>query len=155
MRAAPLIQKIDAVTVPVPDLDSGLRFYRDSLGHELRWRHDDIGQAGLGLPASDTEIVLTTRHEYEPNWLVPSADEAARVIQAAGGRVITEPFDIPVGRVSVAADPFGNVLVLLDLSKGRYITDDTGRVTGVARVPPETAGGTTDGSQSLPAARPE
>jgi catechol 2,3-dioxygenase-like lactoylglutathione lyase family enzyme len=46
---------------PVPDLDAGLRFYRDSLGHELRWRDDQAGQAGLGLPGSDTEIVLTTR----------------------------------------------------------------------------------------------
>jgi catechol 2,3-dioxygenase-like lactoylglutathione lyase family enzyme len=54
-----LLQKIAAVTVPVPDLDAGLRFYRDSLGHELRWRNDRVGQAGLRLPGSDTELVLT------------------------------------------------------------------------------------------------
>jgi predicted enzyme related to lactoylglutathione lyase len=127
----PLLQKIDAVTVPVPDLDAGLRFYRDSLGHELRWRNDQAGQAGLGLPGSDTEIVLTTRQAYEPDWLVASADHAAAAIQAAGGRVLTGPSDIPVGRVVVVADPFGNTLVLLDLSKGYYVTDDTGNVTGV------------------------
>jgi len=34
---------------------------------------------------------------------------------------------------AVVADPFGNVLVLLDLSKGHYITDTTGNVTGVSR----------------------
>jgi len=135
MRTAPLLQKVDAVTVLVPDLDAGLSFYRDSLGHQLRWRNDEIGQAGLGLPGSDTEIVLTTRQKYEPNWLVRSADEAAQVMQAAGGRVVTVPFDIPVGRVAVVADPFGNVLVLLDLSKGRYVTDDAGLVTGVAGEP--------------------
>jgi catechol 2,3-dioxygenase-like lactoylglutathione lyase family enzyme len=33
MAATPLFQKIDAVTIPVPDLDAGLRFYRDRLGH--------------------------------------------------------------------------------------------------------------------------
>ena len=98
MSATPLFHKVDAVTIPVPDLDTGLRFYRDSLGHELRWRNDAIGQAGLALAAGDTEIVLTTRHGYEPNWLVASADEAAAAVQAAGGRVVTEPFDIPVGR---------------------------------------------------------
>jgi predicted enzyme related to lactoylglutathione lyase len=135
MQPAPLFQKVDAVTIPVPDLDAGLRFYRDSLGHQLRWRSDEIGQAGLGLPGSDTEIVLTTRQEYAPNWLVWSADEAAGAIQAAGGRVISGPSDIPVGRVAVVADPFGNVLVLLDLSKGRYVTDDAGLVTGVAGEP--------------------
>lgn len=66
-----------------------------------------------------------------PNWLVPSAGEAARRVAECGGRVISEPFGIPVGRVAVVADPFGNVLVLVDLSKGRYVTDERGRVTGV------------------------
>jgi predicted enzyme related to lactoylglutathione lyase len=101
MPTAPLIQKVDAVTIPVPDLDTGLRLYRDSLDHQLLWRSDEIGQAGLGLSGSDTEIVLTTRQGYEPNWLVSSADEAARAVQAAGGQVVTGPFDIPVGRVTV------------------------------------------------------
>src|SRR5919201_4431989 len=103
MAATPLFQMVDAVTIPVPDLYAGLRFYRDSLGHQLRWRHDDIGQAGLALPGSDTEIVLTTRQGYEPNWLVTSADHAAAAARAAGGRVVTGPFDIPVGRVAVVA----------------------------------------------------
>ena len=133
MSATPLFQMVDAVTIPVPDLGAGLCFYRDSLGHQLRWRHDDIGQAGLALPGGDTEIVLTTRHGYEPNWLVASADHAAAAVRAAGGRVVTGPFDIPVGRVAVVEDPFGNNLVLLDLSMGRYVTDTTGTVTGVAR----------------------
>lgn len=132
MRNAPLLRKLDAVTVRVPDLDSGLRFYRDVLGHELRWRNDEIGQAGLALPDGDTELVLSTELEYAPNWLVASADEAARAVESAGGRMVAEPSDIPVGRVAVVADPFGNVLVLLDLSKGRYVTDADGRVSGVA-----------------------
>jgi predicted enzyme related to lactoylglutathione lyase len=131
MEAGPLIRKVDAVTVPVPDLDAGLRFYSHMLGQPLRWRDDGIGQVGLGLPESDTEIVLTTGRGYEPNWLVDSADAAAERVREAGGRVLSEPFDIPVGRVAVVADPFGNVLVLLDLSKGRYTTDESGRVTGV------------------------
>jgi predicted enzyme related to lactoylglutathione lyase len=137
MRDAPLLQKVDAVTVRVPDLDSGLRFYRDVLGHELRWRHDGLGQAGLALADSDTEIVLSTRLGYEPDWLVASADEAARVVVSAGGTMIAGPSDIPVGRVAVVADPFGNVLVLVDLSKGRYVTGEDGRVTGVARGQPD------------------
>jgi predicted enzyme related to lactoylglutathione lyase len=130
---APLLQKVDAVTIPVPDLDAGLRFYHDCLGHELRWRNDVIGQAGLGMPRGGTEIVLATQQEYEPNWLVTSAADAAAAVQAAGGRVAAEPFDIPVGRVAVVADPFDNILVLLDLSKGHYVTDKTGNVTAVTR----------------------
>jgi catechol 2,3-dioxygenase-like lactoylglutathione lyase family enzyme len=72
MRAEPLLRKVDAVTIPVPDLDIGLRFYCDQLGHEIRWRNDAPGQVGLGLPGSDSEIVLATRQSvagraYEPN----------------------------------------------------------------------------------------
>ena len=127
----PVLRMVDAVTVPVPDLDSGLAFYRDQLGHRLLWRDDTIGQAGLGLPNSATEVVLSTRQEYAPNWLVTSADEAVAAIRAAGGTVLTEPFDIPVGRLAVVQDPFGNRLVLLDLTKGYYTTDESGTVTGV------------------------
>ena len=89
-------------------------------------------QAALRLPGGDTELVLATRQRYEPNWLVDSADEASARIIEAGGRVVTEPFDIPVGRVAVVADPFGNELVLIDLSKGRYRTDADGSVTGIS-----------------------
>jgi predicted enzyme related to lactoylglutathione lyase len=131
MRTSPLLRMVDAVTMPVPDLDSGLRFYRDGLGHQLLWRDDAIGQAGLRLPDADTELVLTTQLDYAPNWLVTSADEAAGAVLDAGGRILAEPFDIPVGRAVIVADAFGNVLLLLDLSKGRYATDETGMVTGV------------------------
>ncbi|TCN28808.1 putative enzyme related to lactoylglutathione lyase [Kribbella orskensis] len=129
----PLLRKVDAVMVRVPDLESGLGFYRDKLGHQLLWRSDEIGQAGLALPDADTEIVLATELDYAPSWLVEDADEAARVFVETGGRIITEPFDIPVGRCVVVADAFGNNLVLLDLSKGLYETDGNGSVTGVEK----------------------
>jgi predicted enzyme related to lactoylglutathione lyase len=126
-----LLRKIDAVTVPVPDLDQGLAFYRDALGHDLLWRDDDRGQAGLRMHDTDAEIVLTLQQAYEPDWLVTSAAEAAEVVVRAGGRIVSGPTDIPVGSLVVVADPFGNVLVLVDLAKGRYTTDVEGAVTGV------------------------
>jgi hypothetical protein len=46
------------------------------------------------------------------------------------------PFEIPVGRGVIAVDPFGNVLALVDLSKGWYVTDRTGQVTGIAPAHP-------------------
>jgi hypothetical protein len=98
----------------------------------MRWRNDERDQAGLGLPGSDSEIVLTTRQKYEPNWLVSSVDEAVEVVEAAGGRVVAGPEEIAVGKFVVAEDMFGNTLVLLDLSKGHYVTDDKSRVTGVS-----------------------
>ena len=38
--------------------------------------------------------------------------------------------DIPVGSVVKVADPFGNPLVLLDLSKGTFQTGPDGTATG-------------------------
>jgi predicted enzyme related to lactoylglutathione lyase len=129
-----LLKQVDAVTVPVPDLESGLSFYVDRLGHRMKWRNDDTGQAGLTLPNGDTELVLATGQGYEPNWLVESVEVAVETFRSGGGVVVAEPFDIPVGRAAVVRDPFGNALVLVDLSNGVYSTDEQGRVTGVSGV---------------------
>jgi predicted enzyme related to lactoylglutathione lyase len=102
----------------VPDLDRGLAFYRDVLGHQLIWRNEATGQSGLRTPGSSTEIVLTTRQSYEPDWKVASADGAAEVFDANGGRVLVGPADIPIGLLAIVEDPFGNRLVLLDSGVG-------------------------------------
>ncbi|QDP96237.1 VOC family protein [Microlunatus elymi] len=85
---AGLLRMVDAVMIAVPDLNAGLAFYRDRLGHQLLWRNDSIGQAGLRCPDSATEIVLSTRLPAEPNWLVESADDAAKLIIMAVGRSV-------------------------------------------------------------------
>ena len=76
--------------------------------------------------------MLTTRLAYEPDWKVASADAAAEVFRAHGGEVVFGPIDIPIGRLAIVRDPFGNRLVVLDSTKGTYRTDDAGNVTEVA-----------------------
>jgi catechol 2,3-dioxygenase-like lactoylglutathione lyase family enzyme len=115
----PVLRELDAVTIPVPDLDSGLSYYVDKLGHPLLWRNDDVGQAGLALPDGNTELVLTTRQQLEPNWRVDSIDDAVAVMIDAGGTLLVEPAPIPVGRVAVVADPFENPFVLVEIAE-RY-----------------------------------
>jgi predicted enzyme related to lactoylglutathione lyase len=131
MTRPAVLRGVDAVTVPVPDLDQGLQFYRDQLGHELAWSNDAVGQVGLRLPESQAELVLSTNLEYAVNWLVTSVPAAIETIVEAGGKVLLKPTQIPVGRLAVVIDPFGNALVLLDLSAGRYVTDVDGGVLGV------------------------
>ena len=124
-----LIRKVDCVRLYVPDLEAGLAFYRDQLGHELIWRTGTA--AGLRLPESEAELVLQTEEQrQEVDLLVDSADEAAARVEQAGGKVIVPPFDIQVGRCVVLEDPWGNPLVLLDLSKGLLKTDADGNVIG-------------------------
>ena len=52
--------------------------------------------------------------------------------------MLVTPFDIAIGRCAVVQDRWGNRLVLLDHSKGRLLTDATGRVRVDAAGNPET-----------------
>ena len=130
-KPQPLVQKVDCVQFHVPDLDQGLAFYRDQLGHELIWRTERA--AGLRMPDTDAEIVLQTeRQDQELDLKVASADAAAVRFEKAGGKVLVPPFDIQIGRAVVVQDPWGNRFVLLNTSKGLLVTDDNGNVVGNA-----------------------
>ena len=129
MKPMPVLRKVDCVRLYVPDLEAGLAFYRDRLGHELIWRTETA--AGLHLPETDAELVLQTEEQrQEVDFLVNSADKSATIIEQSGGRVIVPPFDIQIGRCVVVEDPWGNPLVLLDASKGLLKTDIDRKVVG-------------------------
>ncbi len=128
-QSEPLVRKVDAIQIHVPDLEAGLRFYRDQLGHEVAWRTEQA--IGLRLPESDAELVIQTQRDgVEPNLLVASVDDAVKRIVQAGGAVLVTPFEIQIGRCVVVQDPWGTPLVLLDASRGLLTTDAEGNVTG-------------------------
>ena len=86
------------------------------------------------MPGTDAELVLHTRLGPEVDLLVADVDEALRRMNAAGGETIKGPFDIPIGRCAVVRDPFGNVIVMLDQTKGRFVTDELGKVIRVEKL---------------------
>ncbi len=123
----PLIKKVDCVMLYVSDLRAGIEFYRDKLGHKLKWFTDD--SAGFQMAESDTEIVIqTSRNVQEVDLLVESVDSAVKYLVESGAKVVVPPFDIKVGRCAVVMDPWDNRIVILDLSKGLLQTDPNGRV---------------------------
>ena len=127
MKNSLLIRKIDCVRLSVPDLESGLAFYEGKLGFQVLWRSDT--SVGLGMPDTDTELVLHTEDKaVEVDFLVESADVAANQYEDSGGKILAEPFDIQVGRCVVVQDPWDNEYVLLDISKGLLQTDVDGNV---------------------------
>jgi predicted enzyme related to lactoylglutathione lyase len=129
MAENPLFLKIDCLRLPVPDLDAALEFYRDRLGHALIWRSET--SAAVRLPDSNAELVLQTeRPEMETDLMVESVEAAVGRFVAAGGRLLQGPFHVQIGRCAVVADPFRNVLVMLDASKGRLRTNAEGHVVG-------------------------
>lgn len=125
--AQPLIRKVDCVSFPVADLDEALGFYGDRLGHEVIWR--TATAVGLRLPESDAELVLHTEDRPPAaELLVDAVPEAIAHFERAGGVLLSGPFEIQIGRCAVVSDPWGNHLVLLDMSKGPLRTDEHGNV---------------------------
>jgi predicted enzyme related to lactoylglutathione lyase len=124
-----LFTKVDCIQMYVPDLKDGIKFYCDNLGLKVIWRTDTA--VGLGMDDAITEIVIQNeRKEQEIDFMVDSAVEAADRIETAGGRIIFGPFDIRIGKCAVVEDPWGNRYVILDSSKGTFITDDDGNIIG-------------------------
>ena len=78
-------------------------------------------------------IRTSTQLGPETDLKVESVDTAIDRIIAAVGSLVSPATDIPIGRVAVVRDPFGNELVILDSSKGLLTTDERGNVTGVSR----------------------
>lgn len=127
-----LFKKTDCIELYVSDLDDGIEYYCNSLGLKLLWRAET--SVGLGMQSSVTEIVLQTdRERITVDFLVDSVAESAEKITGSGGKVIFGPFDIPIGKCAVVQDKWENEYVILDMSKGRYVTDENGNVIGVSK----------------------
>jgi predicted enzyme related to lactoylglutathione lyase len=124
--SASLLRKIDCVMIRVPDLDIGAHFYEQACGLRRVW--SDTWSVGLAMSDTDAEIVVHTM-DLPPgcgvHYLVDDVSAAVAALIGGGSCLIAEPFEIPVGRCAVVADPFGNALCVLDLSKGTRADNDT------------------------------
>jgi catechol 2,3-dioxygenase-like lactoylglutathione lyase family enzyme len=54
----PLFRKVDCIRIPVTDLQDGLKFYRDELGHELIWRNFRIGKCAVVKDPWENQYIL-------------------------------------------------------------------------------------------------
>ncbi len=123
----PVLKKINAVLVKVPSIQEGLDFYREQLGLQTFWKKEDIASVHLG----DGQLVMSTTLDPETNILVESVEHAADVFVRAGGKVVSPPEDIDVGKLVIVEDAFGNRLTLVDFSKGFYVMAESHNVVGV------------------------
>ena len=121
-----------------PDPEAAVAFYDGLFG----WDFEDLmppGSAGkyfiARLPGGDVAAVGSQPEGGPPMavwntyvW-VESADEAASDVQDAGGRVVTEPFDVlDAGRMAVLTDPEGAAFCVWQAKehKGAQIVNEPG-----------------------------
>lgn len=96
---------------------------------KLVWKNDK----GMGFLFNDgvTELVIQNEDQYqETDIKVSSVIDAVEEIKNAGGKVLKGPFDIKIGKCAVIEDPWGNKMVILDSTKGTFVTDDEGNIVG-------------------------
>jgi lactoylglutathione lyase len=126
----PLFRYVDCIELYVPDLLEGEAYYCKSLGLKVLWRSGTM--TGLGMDEGKTEIVLQSeRREQNIDLKVDSVTDAVREIEKAGGQILYGPFDVQIGKCAVVKDPWGNKYVILDTTKGTYITDGDGNIIGL------------------------
>jgi predicted enzyme related to lactoylglutathione lyase len=121
-----------------PDPQSAVAFYSGLFG----WECEDAmppGSAGTyfiaRLRGGDVAAIASQPHGSPPqaSWntyiWVDSADEAALKVQGAGGRLLTEPFDVmDAGRMAVCLDPEEAAFCLWQAKrhKGAQIVNEPG-----------------------------
>lgn len=121
-----------------PDPESAVAFYAGLFG----WDFEDVmpaeapGNYFIGrLRGGDVAAVGSQPEDAPPMAMwntyvwVESADETASKVREAGGRVLTEPFDVmAAGRMAVFADPEGAVFCVWQANqhKGAGIVNEPG-----------------------------
>ena len=127
-----VFKNVDCIELYVSDLNDGIRYYCGAMGLKLLWRTDT--SVGLVMENDITEIVLQTERQFmSVDMKVESVVEAVDKIVEAGGKVLEGPFEIPIGKCAIICDKWNNKYVILDMTKGRYTTDENGNVTGVSK----------------------
>jgi lactoylglutathione lyase len=95
-----MLRKIDCVMIRVEDPEAAAVYYSDVFGLRRLWQ--DETSVGLGFPETDAEVVLHCNSEIlspvEVYYLVDDVVYSVRVLRENGCTVITEPFDIPIGK---------------------------------------------------------
>jgi predicted enzyme related to lactoylglutathione lyase len=121
-----------------PDPQAAVAFYGGLFGWELEnvMPPDAPGQYFIARLAGGDVAAIGSQPEGAPpaaTWStyiwVQSADEAASKVRDAGGRVITDPFDVmSAGRMAVCLDPEGAAFCVWQANehKGAQIVNESG-----------------------------
>jgi hypothetical protein len=105
---------IDYIEFTVRDLAAAKRFYATAFG----WKFTDYGPTYAAIRGADREIggLYQTDEVRTTGPLVilysDDLDESLKVVEAAGGKILKEPYPFPGGRRFHFLDPSGNELAV-------------------------------------------
>jgi lactoylglutathione lyase len=115
-----MLRKIDCVMLKVAELEKAAAYYETVFGLKRLWQ--DEHSVGMGMPETDAEIVLHNHadlpKDLNVHYLVDDVLKAVDTLTAQGCIIRAQPFDIAIGKCAVIEDPFGNILAILDMTKG-------------------------------------
>ncbi len=106
---------IDYIELAVVDLPEAQRFYSQAFA----WEFNDYGPGYAGIKKSGGGEVggmrLETSVQPGGSLVILYSDDieaSVRAVQAAGGRIVKEPFEFPGGQRFHFSDPSGNELAV-------------------------------------------
>jgi len=117
-----------------PDPQAAIKFYGDLMG----WTFEGPGPGGYFVARLRGRDVAGVGSQPSPGAMptvwntsvsVASADDTARKVKSAGGRVLRDAFDVPpAGRLAVLADPAGAVFCAWEPKDrhGAQLVNETG-----------------------------
>ena len=112
--------KIDNIMFYVSNLEKAAKFYENVLGLKRVWTDKERGMIGFVFPGSGSEIVIHNDSAI-PNpsfsFLVKDVQKFCDEYRKKVYTVVREPFDVRCGKFAVLADPDGNDLPIVDLTK--------------------------------------
>ncbi|SHK39707.1 hypothetical protein SAMN02745136_02406 [Anaerocolumna jejuensis DSM 15929] len=124
-----LMKCVDCIELYVPDLKEGVDYY-SKLGLKVLWKNDT--SVGMGMEDDFTEVLLQNeREKMNVDFKVESVINTVNKIKEIGGQIICGPFDVPIGKCAVVRDRWSNEYVILDMTKGRYVTDNDGNILDI------------------------
>src|SRR5262249_20822971 len=117
-----ILESLDYIYVPAPDVDPAERFYTTLLGGSLRWRIRDGGVtvAAVQLSAGSPLILLASHLAPKATLLIcrgGSRKSPRRQLLAAQWPERAEPFEIPQGPCLVFRDPAGQPLAIYERTR--------------------------------------
>lgn len=112
--------KIDSIMFHVSNLEESAKFYRSVLGLRQVWTDQEQGMIGFSFQENDSEIVIHSDPSL-PNpsfsFLVRNVEKFCDEYRKRGYSTVKEPFEVRCGKYAVLADPDGNELPIIDLTK--------------------------------------